>query len=65
MLEALKKYLPFGPKGKVTSFAMVNRLITVFSQDSLKNIENYSLSLARLLEFMQIGIIGYLIEFSM
>lgn len=55
VLDFLKKYEPFGAKGKVSSFAMVNRLITVFSQDTLKSIENYSLTLARILEFMQIS----------
>jgi len=55
VLDALKKYEPFGAKGKVSNFAMVNRLISVFSQDSLKSIETYSLTLARLLEFMQIS----------
>lgn len=55
ILEALRKYEPFGAKGKVSSFAMVNRLISIFSQDSLKGIETYSLTLARLLEFMQIS----------
>jgi hypothetical protein len=54
VFESLKNYNPLGPKGKVNSFAMVNRLITVFGQlDSFKGIETYSFALSRLLEFMQ------------
>lgn len=59
VLTALKSYQPFGPKGKVNSFAMINRLIPIFNPDSFKNIENYSICLARLLEFMQISHSNY------
>ena len=50
--ESLKKYDPFGPKAKVTSFAMINRLIPIFEQESLKKIGDYSLLLSKLLDFM-------------
>lgn len=59
VLTALKNYQPFGPKGKVNNFSMVNRLIGVLASDTFKNIDNYSICLARLLEFMQISMFDF------
>jgi len=55
VLEKLKKYHPFGPKGKVPSFAMINRLLPIFENENNKKIEeNYSFALQKLNDFMVI-----------
>lgn len=52
VLEKLRQYKPFGPKGPVASYAMGNRLLAFFESVDKETVRKYSYALGRILDFM-------------
>lgn len=55
VLEKLRQYNPYGPKGPVASYAMGNKLLAFFESVDKEAVRKYSFALGRILDFMIIS----------
>ncbi len=56
VLEKLKIYNPYGPKGPVPSYSMGNKLLAFFESVDKEAVRKYSYALGRFLDFMILSI---------
>jgi len=55
VLEKLRQYNPYGPKGPVASYSMGNKLLAFFESVDKEAVKKYSFALGRILDFMIIS----------
>lgn len=55
IIERLRQYDPYGPKGALPPYAMSSKLLTYFESIDKEAIKKYSYVLSRILDFLIIG----------
>jgi len=55
VLDKLRLYNPYGPKGPVPSYALGNKLLAFFESIDKEGVRKYSYALGRILDFMIIS----------
>lgn len=55
IIEKLKMYNPYGPKGPLPSYAMSSKLLLFFESVDKEAVKKYSFVLSKILDFLIIG----------
>ena len=55
IIEKLRLYNPYGPKGPLPSYAMSSKLLNYFESIDMEAIRKYSFALSKILDFLKIG----------
>jgi hypothetical protein len=55
IIDKLRLYKPYGPKGALPSYAMSSKLFNYFESIDMEAIKKYSYVMAKILEFLKIG----------
>ena len=55
IIEKLRLYNPYGPKGPLPSYAMSSKLLNYFESIDMEAIRKYRFALSKILDFLKIG----------